>query len=46
MKRFLILFVLLKEQNLPYFFAYKTEDLSFQNNPKYLDLSYKTDLEL
>ena len=29
---------------LPYFFGYKTEFFSFQNNPKNLDPSYKTDL--
>ena len=28
-----------------YFFAYKTECFSFQNNPKNLDPSYKTDLD-
>ena len=28
---------------LPYFFGYKTELFSFQNNPKDLDPSYKTD---
>ena len=32
--------------DLPYFFGYKREFLSFQNNPKNLDLSYKTDLDL
>ena len=31
---------------LPYFFGYKTGFLSFQNNPKVLDPSCKTDLEL
>ena len=31
---------------LPYFFGYKTENFFFQNNPKNLDLSYKTDLDL
>ena len=31
---------------LPYFFGYKTECFSFQNNPKDLDPSYKTDLGL
>ena len=31
---------------LPYFFRYKTEFFSFQNNPKDLDPSYKTDLDL
>ena len=29
-----------------YFFSYKTEFFSFQNNPKDLDRSYKMDLEL
>ena len=29
-----------------YFFEYKTEFFSFQNNPKNLDLSYKMDLDL
>ena len=31
---------------LPYFFGYKTEFFSFQNNTKDLDPSYKTDLDL
>ena len=31
---------------LPYFFGYKTEFFSFQNNPKALDPSCKTDLDL
>ena len=31
---------------IPYFFAYKTVFFSFQNNPKNLDPSYKTDLDL
>ena len=31
---------------VPYFFGYKTEFLFFQNNPKDLDLSCKTDLDL
>ena len=31
---------------LPYFFAYKMVFFSFQNNPKNLDPSYKTDLDL
>ena len=31
---------------VPYFFGYKTELFSFQNYPKNLDLSYKTDLDL
>ena len=35
-----------KSQNLPYLFGYKTEFFSFQNNPKDLDLPYKTDLDL
>ena len=33
-------------RELPYFFGYKTEFFSFQNNPKNLDPSYKTDLDL
>ena len=35
----------LKNQK-PYFFGYKTDFFSFLNNPKDLDLSYKTDLDL
>ena len=31
---------------VPYFFGYKTEFFFFQNNPKDLDLSCKTDLDL
>ena len=31
---------------LPYFFSYKTEFFSLQNNPKNLDPSYKMDLDL
>ena len=31
---------------LPYFLGYKTDFFSFQNNPKDLDPSYKTDLDL
>ena len=31
---------------LSYFFGYKTEFFSFQNNPKNLDPSYKMDLDL
>ena len=31
---------------LPYFFGYKTELFCFQNNPKDLDPSCKTDLDL
>ena len=31
---------------VPYFLGYKTDFFSFQNNPKDLDLSYKTDLDL
>ena len=33
-------------KHLSYFFGYKTEFFTFQNNPKDLDLSYKTDLDL
>ena len=33
-------------KKIPYFFGYKTEFFSFQNNPKDLDPSYKTDLDL
>ena len=32
--------------NVPYFLGYKTDFFSFQNNPKDLDPSYKTDLDL
>ena len=31
---------------LPHFLGYKTDFFSFQNNPKDLDPSYKTDLDL
>ena len=31
---------------VPYFFGYKTEFFSFQNNPKDLDLSCKMDLDV
>ena len=31
---------------IPYFLGYKMEFFSFQNNPKNLDLSYKTDLDI
>ena len=31
---------------IPYFFGYKTEFFSFQNNPKDLDPSCKMDLDL
>ena len=31
---------------IPYFFSYKTEFFSFQNNPKDLDPSYKMDLDV
>ena len=34
------------EALLPYFLSYKTKFLSFQNNPKNLDPSYKMDLDL
>ena len=32
--------------SIPYFFGYKTEFFSFQNNPKDLDPSCKMDLDL
>ena len=32
--------------HVPYFFGYKTDFFSFQNNPKDLDPSFKTDLDL
>ena len=35
-----------KIEAVPYFFGYKTEFFFFQNNPKDLDPSCKTDLEL
>ena len=31
---------------IPYFFGYKTACFPFQNNPKYLDPSYKMDLDI
>ena len=31
--------------NIPYFFGYKKEVFSFQNNRKNLDPSYQTDLD-
>ena len=31
--------------NLPYFFGYEMGCFSSQNNPKYLDPSYKMDLD-
>ena len=31
---------------IPYFFSYKMGLFSYQNNPKNLDPSYKTDLDL
>ena len=37
---------LIFEDTVPYFFGYKTEVFSFQNNPKDLDPSCKTDLDL
>ena len=37
---------LVDDHYVPYFFAYMTEFFSFQNNPKNLDPSYKTDLDL
>ena len=33
-------------QAIPYFFGYKTDFFFLQNNPKDLDPSYKTDLDL
>ena len=33
-------------KHLPYFFGYKTEFFSVQNNPRDLDPSCKTDLDL
>ena len=35
-----------KYEQLPYFFGYKMQFFSFQNNPKDLDPSCKTDLDL
>ena len=32
--------------SIPYFFGFMKELFSFQNNPKNLDLSYKTDLDI
>ena len=32
--------------DIPYFFSYKMEFFSFQNNLKNLDPSFKTDLDL
>ena len=37
---------LMQNFDIPYFFGYKTEFFSFQNNPKNLDPSYKMDLDL
>ena len=34
------------EAIIPYFFSYKMDFFSFQNNPKNLDPSYKMDLDL
>ena len=39
-------FTISRKIYIPYFFAYKTEFLFFQNNPKDLDPSCKTDLDL
>ena len=36
----------LENFRIPYFFGYKTEIFSFQNSPKDLDPSPKTDLDL
>ena len=33
-------------RSVPYFFGYKTELFSFQNNPKDLDPSYKIEMDL
>ena len=41
-----VLMVLLINKDVPYFFDYKTEFFSFQNNPKDLDPSCKMDLDL
>ena len=38
--------IVVKRVQVPYFFDYKTEFLSFQNNPKDLDPSCKMDLDL
>ena len=35
-----------KQGKILYFFGYKAEILSSQNNPKNLDQSYKTDLDI
>ena len=35
-----------RSHELPYFFGYKMETFFFQNTPKNLDPSYKTDLEV
>ena len=42
----LIIFWFSTNIQLPYFFGYKTEYFSFQNNPKDLDPSCKMDLDL
>ena len=34
------------KSHIPYFFGYKTDCFSFQNNSKDLDPSYKMDLDL
>ena len=41
-----IMFFMMKLRIIPYFFGHKTEIFSFQNNPKGVDQSYKTDLGL
>ena len=38
--------ITISSPQLPYFFGYKTEFFSFQNNPKDLDPSCKVDLDL
>ena len=38
-------YIYLLSPDILYFFGYKTDFFSFQNNPKNLDLCYKTDLD-
>ena len=40
------IFLIFFNMKVPYFFSYKTEVFSFQNNPKDLDPSCKMDLDL
>ena len=42
----LVRVIIIIQSELPYFFGYKTECFFFQNNPKDLDPSCKTDLDL